>query len=275
MRPRIPLGRSLLALLCCAGIVVAANAQTISGGISLLLTANTWALGQTITSGNLQLNGGSIIIPNNNTIQFNGRPIIGQCANSTSTTGLSIQSNDGTAKFCLSGAANGAVSLGTGAFGDASGVLTLATLTPTTGVTGRTDGAAPGAGLFGEPNAPAATSCTTNTGLTSNSPVNITSQTFTAGEWDIWGAVGVDPAGTTVVTQLIGSVSTGSATLANAGDVGTVSWAGSETGLVMSYATGERILRFSTSTTVYLVESVAFGTSTAGACGRLVGRRVG
>src|SRR5579863_4104971 len=49
--------------------------------------------------------------------------------------------------------------------------------------------------------------------LTTATPANVTSVALTPGDWDVWGVVDFNPAGTTSITQLISSMSLTTATL--------------------------------------------------------------
>lgn len=153
------------------------------------------------------------------------------------------------------------------------------------GMTGITDGAAAAAGIIGEELSQtrllaSAISLTTNT--TAN--VTATALTLTAGDWDIAGAVGFEPTGTTSITVLTVAISSVSATLP-------------ATSLIAVPASGEIYLQQSSaadinggnyqtivipryrvnisgSTTLYLVVRATFTVSTLTAWGGYWARRV-
>jgi hypothetical protein len=132
------------------------------------------------------------------------------------------------------------------------------------------------AGYIGEHISTTAVACTTNTGATNLGTANIASVSFTAGSWEIWGVVGIDPAGTTVVSALQGSISTTSATQGGSlGSVGVGQLASPETGSTETLTVPPQVFHFSGATTVYLVGTAVFSTSTAGLCGQLMSTRVG
>jgi hypothetical protein len=105
---------------------------------------------------------------------------------------------------------------------------------------------------------------------------DITSISLTAGDWNVWGTVATNPAGTTTTSLVAGWVSTVSAvapTIPNKGAVTQFPFAaGASFGV---YApVGMRRLSLSTTTTVFLSTVVVFATSTMGAYGYIGARRV-
>jgi len=124
--------------------------------------------------------------------------------------------------------------------------------------------------------------------LTTGTSANVTATALTlgAGDWDIGAAIGFLPAATTVVTQIIGSISTTSATLSGSA---TLYDGGSSTGElrvdqqfpagtvptdVVGVVLPVHRVSLSTSTTLYLVQRATFTTSTMQGWGSIWARRV-
>lgn len=111
--------------------------------------------------------------------------------------------------------------------------------------------------------------------LTSNTAANITSIVLTPGDWDVWGSVATNPAGTTTQSFLQASLSTTSATLGglpNGGGSVTLPFsvtAGNPVGVPV----GMKQYNVSSNTTVYLVINSTFATSTNSAYGFIAARR--
>jgi hypothetical protein len=111
--------------------------------------------------------------------------------------------------------------------------------------------------------------------LTTNIAADITSISLTAGDWDVTGAIFQQPNGATVVTLIIGWISTTSASLPTAPNGGGEAlWAGSVTGNGNSTHPGPMRLSLSGTTTVYLSTFVTFTTNTNSAYGIIRARRV-
>jgi hypothetical protein len=118
------------------------------------------------------------------------------------------------------------------------------------------------------------TNSTSGTSVTSGTPVNATSISLTAGDWDVQCEVITIPAGSTVVTQRGAAISTTSATLPS-------SISGAYSVLVYSSPAGQAesfsspVFResLSTTTTVYCVAPVNFTTSTLTVNGFIRARR--
>ena len=111
--------------------------------------------------------------------------------------------------------------------------------------------------------------------LTTNTATNITSISLTAGDWDVTGAIFQQPNGATVVTLIIGWISTTSATLPTApNNGGEALWSGNVTGNGNSTQPGPMRLSLSSTTTVYLSTFVTFTTNTNSAYGIIRARRV-
>lgn len=112
--------------------------------------------------------------------------------------------------------------------------------------------------------------------LTSGTTANITSISLTAGDWDVWGMVSLNPAGTTTVSAFGGGVSTTSATFPTSPNGGAMNFINATltTGSAQHMPIGTRRLSLSGTTTVFLVELCTFGTSTASGYGGIYARRV-
>lgn len=110
--------------------------------------------------------------------------------------------------------------------------------------------------------------------MTSPNAANITSISLTAGDWDVEGFIQTVNNGATVMTVLVGSVNSTSATTTNAADGGTNIWRGSLTGLNLALPTGARRFSLASTTTIYLVALATFTTSTCTVYGSIRARRV-
>ncbi|WP_250533990.1 hypothetical protein [Caballeronia sp. AZ10_KS36] len=114
----------------------------------------------------------------------------------------------------------------------------------------------------------------TGVALTSGTAANITSVSLTAGDWDVSGTISFVPAGTTVPSAFNCGTSTTSATL---GALGTQTFSASSAfpaGSAQGLAAPTQRISVSATTTVYLVGSSAFTTSTMTANGFIRARRV-
>lgn len=118
--------------------------------------------------------------------------------------------------------------------------------------------------------------------ITTATPVNITSISLTAGDWDIDGIIDFLPAATTSITQLVTAVSLTANTLSTqpgGSGLGTdplVTWnqAASVPAAVVGLATATIRLSIAATTTVYLVASANFTVSTMTGYGTIRARRV-
>lgn len=110
--------------------------------------------------------------------------------------------------------------------------------------------------------------------LTNSTPTNITTISLTAGDWDVWGEVIINPAGSTTTSNAQGWVNTVSATApaAGLGAYFQLPYAGS-TGGVVAASTGTTRLSLASTTTVYLSTQATFATSTCSAYGFIAARR--
>ena len=112
-------------------------------------------------------------------------------------------------------------------------------------------------------------------GISSNVVVNILSLTLDAGDWDVEGMVGFNPAASTSITQLIGGLSLTSATLDY-----TCAWVRPMPAYVpgaanlIAHATPRKRISVAVPTVVYLVAYSLFTVNTLSAYGRISARRV-
>jgi hypothetical protein len=109
----------------------------------------------------------------------------------------------------------------------------------------------------------------------SNTPVNVTSISLTAGDWDVRGRLAHAGAGTNNYTQLKGSITTSSASYASA-DAGAVSQGVPVNSSVTDPVFPLPTVRFSLSstTTIYLVSYSVWTGSTLGSYGEISARRM-
>ena len=113
--------------------------------------------------------------------------------------------------------------------------------------------------------------------LTTGVAANITSISLTAGDWDVWGTIALNPAGTTTTSQLFGGISTTTATLPTAPGGGAY-LALFNYSLLAGQGTNNPVgttrISISGTTTVYLVVTAAFAVSTNSGYGFIGARRV-
>lgn len=107
--------------------------------------------------------------------------------------------------------------------------------------------------------------------LSNNVAANVTSINLTAGDWDVYGWVATNPAGSTTISGFICGQSTTSATIGSftskSGGISTGAGNGPQ------YPIPTQRVSISGNTTVYLIAVVAFSTSTCGAYGYITARR--
>lgn len=110
--------------------------------------------------------------------------------------------------------------------------------------------------------------------LTSNTPANITSITLTPGDWDVWGTICTNPAGTTTQSFLLGGINTTSATVpSGSSGAGIVFPIAVTAGNPVCLPVGTVRQNPSASLTVYLTINSTFATSTNSAYGFIAARR--
>lgn len=173
----------------------------------------------------------------------------------------------GGATFAAPGAIGGTTA-GSGAFTTLS-ATGLVTPSSTVGIKGTTAADSAQAGSVGE----YVTATASGVSLTTSVAANITSVSLTAGDWDISGVVQITAAGSTVVSNAAGGISTTSATL---GALGTY-WQQGATlpaGANLAYSPPRVRINVSSTTTVFLVALSTFTTSTCSANGVITARRV-
>jgi hypothetical protein len=104
---------------------------------------------------------------------------------------------------------------------------------------------------------------------------DITSISLTAGDWDTWGNIWTNPAGSTTTSILAGWINTSSATQPTAPGSGAFNsyQFTSVAGAAMGLFVGQRRLSLSGNTTVYLSATIQFAVSTMSAYGYICARR--
>lgn len=115
----------------------------------------------------------------------------------------------------------------------------------------------------------------TTVSMSTTVPINITSISLTAGDWDVSGVVAFNPAGTTTIGALVAGINTTSGTLPAAAS-------GALASLLATFTAGSQAqmhvnpcrMSLAGTTTVFLVAQANFGTSTMQAGGFIRARRV-
>jgi hypothetical protein len=156
---------------------------------------------------------------------------------------------------------------GTGTTGTDWTARSLSWSDNTKGLVGTATNNSADAGYVGE----YTTSSVSAAAIVTNTFTNITTISLTAGDWDVVGSVKTNPAGGTITSYLSCGISTTSATLPTTtyGAVATLTTAGAIAGV-----NAPKIrLSLSATTTVYLVSSVAYSTSSLTINGVLSARR--
>lgn len=147
------------------------------------------------------------------------------------------------------------------------------TITPSTtaGIVGTTLADNANAGSIGE----YLTNTATGVALTSGTAANVVTLSLTAGDWDVSGIVTFVNPGTTTYTGFIVGISTTSATQPTSNTGALVNFQlPFTTGVNQALATPSNVrINVSTTTTVYLVATAGFGTSTLTANGFISARR--
>lgn len=158
-----------------------------------------------------------------------------------------------------------------------SGLTFTSAITPqsTGGIVGTTTNDSANAGSVGE----LIQNSTATTSATSGAPLNATSVSLTAGDWDVSGICATNPAGTTTTSIVICGINTTSATFQNVPGTGGFFYASALTASVV--AGGQEFLvapvtriSIASTTTVYLVGQANFATSTMTISGYIRARRV-
>lgn len=114
------------------------------------------------------------------------------------------------------------------------------------------------------------------TALTSATAKTVTSISLTAGDWDVWGVVGLAPAGSTTTTVQVGAISTVNNTLPTVPGEGAyyATSAQSPAGQGNIFPVGMTRVSIAATTTVYLIAQSTFAVSTSAAYGFIGARRV-
>jgi len=104
---------------------------------------------------------------------------------------------------------------------------------------------------------------------------DITSLSLTPGDWDVWGVIDMNPAGTTTMSTVEGWISTTSATAPTKPNKGALFHYQQSfgAGLAQDFPVGRRRISIAATTTVYLSVKVSFAISTLSAYGLLAARR--
>ena len=151
------------------------------------------------------------------------------------------------------------------------------TITPsqTLGIVGTTTNNTVQAGSIGEFISAQVTSASAF-GITTATSTDITSISLTAGEWDVYGSVALTPAGTTIVSQVVGWINTVSASIpTNTAQGGIfVNNATQTAGANFINPFGRRQELLASTTTIYLGINATFTISTCSAYGFIAARRV-
>ena len=111
--------------------------------------------------------------------------------------------------------------------------------------------------------------------LTAGAPVDITTISLGAGDWDVWGTVVTNPAGATTTTNINGWISTSSATVPTPPNNGAMYGINLSiaAGLSQQHPVGTLRLLLASTTTVYLSMEAVFGGSTMSGYGFIGARR--
>jgi hypothetical protein len=108
---------------------------------------------------------------------------------------------------------------------------------------------------------------------TSGTAITITSFNLTAGDWDCWGMVSDNPAGTTTISQMTGAISTVAATIPGTFAQTSINGLSVPAGAKIQVGAFRSRENISSTTTIYLVGSTVFAVSTQNLWGHLECRR--
>lgn len=161
-------------------------------------------------------------------------------------------------------ASNASTSAGNAASSATSAAASAAAAASPTGVT---DGTNAAAGKVGQ----IITNQNTGVALTSGTPVNLTSITLSAGDWDVFGTVLLSNSGVNI-TLSFGGINTVSATLPAFPNVTRIETQGGTTS--MQNAVPSVRFNVTTNTTLYLVGQATFSTGTGTGSGFIRARRM-
>lgn len=158
------------------------------------------------------------------------------------------------------------------AFGSSVGALTFTgAITPssTAGIVGTTTNDNANAGSVGE----YVTATAGPTSISSATNTNITSISLTAGDWDVWGAFNYSAAATTTTSSIQVGISSVSGTLPS-NPMSYFSSGTFPTNAIQQHAVPQQRFSLSGTTTIYMVITATFATSTATAQAMIAARRV-
>jgi len=189
----------------------------------------------------------------------------------TTISASSTVSGTGFSTYLASPPAIGGTAPAAGSFTTLSATSTI-TPSQTAGIVGTTTNNSANAGSVGEVISSSVAS--PGVSLTSASPANVTSISLTAGDWDVWGNIYPVPAGSTVIAQERGTISTTTGSIGTYGDAGSFLQQITLTaGAANTMNVGPIRLSLASTTTVYLVTQESFSTSTCTAFGQIFARR--
>lgn len=174
----------------------------------------------------------------------------------------------GTASFAsIQSTPIGSTAASTGKFTtlQATGAFTPAS---TVGIVGTITNDNANAGSIGE----YVTATGTTVSITTGTTTNIISMSLGAGDWEVWGNIEYDPAGSTVFTQAVSAINTTSTTFPSA-PFKSIGNFPSASGNIQTQVIVPQRLSLPTTTTVYLIGFAVFTTSTLTATGILSARR--
>lgn len=113
--------------------------------------------------------------------------------------------------------------------------------------------------------------------LTTGVPKDVTTISLTAGDWDVWGEVWFNPAGTTTITAIVAAINTSANALPAApSDAVTLAndiSATEQTGVAVNLFAGIARASLASTTVYHLIADAAFGVSTMSAYGKICARR--
>lgn len=179
----------------------------------------------------------------------------------------------------------------------ASGQVTVATTTSTeigyvNGVTsaiqtqidaklakaGTTAADSASSGIIGEFQSVASPTGGTATPGSSGTTVNVASMSLTAGDWEVWGSVGISTGGASVITAIVAAISTSSATNDDSASGATLNTKFTlVAGTSYTLPIGRRRINISSTTTVYLIGRMdysALDSSTWNTASKMYARRM-
>lgn len=160
------------------------------------------------------------------------------------------------------------------AFGTTVAGLTFTSaITPqsTGGIVGTTTNDSANAGSIGEY---VSSTQSTPQALTTNTALNVTSISLTAGDWDVTGIVAITAASTTQLNNILGGSNTTSATIGSLGTYFQIIPGNTNSTALYNIPIPTTRYSLSATTTIYLVAQVGFATSTASATGVIRARRI-